>query len=85
MEFALFGRQVGHLARSSTVAGSTGDASPVYCATPDESGFAVRPWVQCIAVGTVSSSDEARFSGRSRIARRLHRRAGGREPFRVVG
>jgi len=64
---------------------STGDSSPVYCAAPDESGFVVRPWVQYSAARTVSPSDEARFIGRNRIARRLHRRAGVREPFGTAG
>ncbi len=48
--------------------GPTGDESPVYCAAPDESGFAVRPWVPCIVARTASSGAEARFSGHCRIA-----------------
>ena len=69
----------------SQAAGSTGDESPVYGAAPDESGFAVRSWVQCIVTGTGSSSEEARFSGRSRMAWQLQHRAGVRELCRVAG
>jgi len=43
---------------------------------PDEAGCAVQLRVQFIAAGTVSPGDEARFSGRRRIARRLQRRTG---------